>query len=134
MQDMGNSVETMRRPLGLVVVVVGPRTLNNRQAIVAALDKAHKHKPIGTVVHGGTPGPELMAAEWALSRGLQAICCAADWVTLQELAAIDRNRRMIRDYRPGGVIIFPGTLFGDDLEAYAGASKVPVWKPWIPWR
>lgn len=45
MQDMGNSVETMRRPLGLVVVVVGPRTLKNREAILAALDKAHKKAP-----------------------------------------------------------------------------------------
>lgn len=119
---------------GLVVVVVGPRTLKNREAILAALDKANRHKPIGTVVHGGTPGPELISADWASARGLQALCCAADWVTHQELGAIERNRRMIRDYRPDGVIIFPGTLFGDDLEAFAGASKVPVWKPWIPLR
>lgn len=134
MEDWSDALGAVQRPPGMVVVVVGPRTLKNREAIVAALDKAHKRKPISTVVHGGTPGPELIAAEWALARRLQAVCCAADWVTHQELAAIDRNRRMIRDFRPGGVIIFPGTLFGDDLEAYAGASNVPVWKPWIPWR
>jgi hypothetical protein len=119
---------------GLLVVVVGPRSLKNKGAVLATLEKAHRHKPFRAIVHGGTPGPELIAAEWALAQGLQAICCAADWVTHQELGAIERNRRMIRDYRPDGVIIYPGTLFGDDLEAFAGASKVPVWKPWVPWK
>jgi hypothetical protein len=33
---------------------------------------------------------------------------------------------LVGGLKPGGAIIFLGTLFGDDLEAYAGASKVPV--------
>ena len=36
-----------------------------------------------------------------------------------------------QDYEPDGVIIFPGTLFGDDLAARAGAAKIPVWRPHV---
>ncbi|MBL8388187.1 MAG: DUF2493 domain-containing protein [Hydrogenophaga sp.] len=115
----------------LSVVVVGPRTLVRRAPVLAVLEKAHQHKRIARVIHGGTPGPELFAAQWAADLGLEAICCAADWVQHQELAAVDRNRRMIVDYEPDGVIIFPGTLFGDDLAARAGAAKIPVWRPHV---
>jgi len=113
----------------LSVVVVGPRTLGRRAPVVEVLEKAHSHKRIAKLIHGGTPGPELVAAQWAADHGLAVICCAADWVQHQELAAIDRNRRMIVDYEPDGVVIFPGTMFGDDLAARAGAAKIPVWRP-----
>ena len=35
---MGDSLGTVRPPPGILVVVVGPRTLKNREAILAALD------------------------------------------------------------------------------------------------
>lgn len=112
-------------------VVVGPRTLSRRAPVLAVLEKANQHKRIARVIHGGSPGPELYAAQWAVELGLEAICCAADWVLHQELAAVDRNRRMIVDYHPDGVIIFPGTLFGYDLAARAGTAKIPVWRPHV---
>jgi hypothetical protein len=111
----------------LVIVVVGPRTITRKGPVLDVLERAHRHKPIGTIVHGATPGPELMAAQWASDKGIRAMCCAADWAALQEIAILDRNRRMIVDYCPDGVIIFPGAIFGEDLAARAGAAKIPVW-------
>lgn len=121
----------VRKDSDLSVVVVGPRTLSRRAPVLAVLEKAHLHKRIAKVIHGGTPGPELMAAQWASDLGLEVVCCAADWVLHQELAGINRNMRMIVDYSPDGVIIFPGPLFGEDLAARAGAAKIPVWRPWV---
>lgn len=124
----------VRKDSDLSVVVVGPRTLSRRAPVLVVLEKAHQHKRIARVIHGGTPGPELVAAQWAADQGLEVVCCAADWVLHQELAGINRNMRMIVDYEPDGVIIFPGTLFGDDLAARAGAAKIPVWRPWVQER
>lgn len=114
---------------GLTIVVVGPRTLKGREAVLRLLERVHRHKSIAALVHGGTPGPELFAAQWAAEKGLRVACCAADWVTHQELGAVERNRRMIEHYQPDGVIVFSGAVFGDDLAARAGAAKIPVMRP-----
>jgi YspA, cpYpsA-related SLOG family len=95
-------------------------------------ERVNRHKPIAALVHGGTPGPELFAAQWAAEKGLRVACCAADWVTHQELGAVERNRRMIEYYQPDGVIVFLGAVFGDDLAARAGAAKIPVMRPVFP--
>lgn len=96
------------------------------------MDLAHRHKPIATIVHGGTPGAEQMAEEWALRHGLQVVICRGDWLRDEEIAVIRRNARMIADHQPDGVIIFPGAVFGGDLAARAGAARVGVWHPRLP--
>jgi hypothetical protein len=118
----------------LIVVVVGGRTFNKRVAVWSAMDRAHRHKPIAKVVHGGTPGAEQLAGEWATRLGLQVEVCAGDWLRHQEIAVLQRNGRMIEEYHPDGVIIFPGAIFGDDLAARAGAARIGVWHPSAPLR
>lgn len=118
----------------LVVVVVGPRTFTNRVAVWSTMDRAHRHKPIGTVVHGGTPGVEQLAGEWATRIGLRVEVCRGDWLKDEEIAILQRNGRMLQEHRPDGVIIFPGAIFGDDLAARAGAERIAVWKPQVSLR
>lgn len=115
----------------LTVVVNGSRELRDRGAVWRAMDLAHRHKPIAVVIHGGTPGAELLAAEWADRLGLRFVACPADWERDQETAALKRHKRMIEDFNPDGVIIFPGAIFGDDLAGRAGAHRIPVWWPTI---
>lgn len=112
--------------------MVGPRTIKGRHVVLGLLERVNRHKSIAALVHGGTPGPELFAAQWAAEKGLRVACCAADWVTHQELGAVERNRRMIEHYQPDGVIVFSGAVFGDDLAARAGAAKIPVMRPAFP--
>jgi hypothetical protein len=118
----------------LVVVVIGGRTCTNRVAIWGALDRAHRHKPIGTVIHGGTPGAEQLAGEWAKRIGLQVVICRGNWVQDEEIAVLKRNGRMLEEHHPDGVIIFPGAVYGDDLAARAGAARVGVWQPFLSRR
>lgn len=118
----------------LVVVVVGPRTITNKVAVWSVLDRAHRHKPIATVVHGGTPGVEQLAGEWATRIGLRVEVCRGDWVRDEEIAVIQRNGRLLHEYRPDGVIIFPGAIFGNDLAARAGAERIAVWHPRVSQR
>ncbi|OGB27982.1 MAG: hypothetical protein A3I16_04850 [Burkholderiales bacterium RIFCSPLOWO2_02_FULL_66_35] len=137
MTQGGPSLFMAPRPvkaLDLVVVVAGPRVFKNRAVVWQVMDLAHRHKRISTVVHGGTPGTEQLAAEWAERIGLSVTCCPADWAHDQEVAPLRQHLRMIEEYKPDGVIIFPGTLFGDDLAARAGSHKIPVWFPKVPQR
>lgn len=115
----------------LVLLVVGGRTFVNRVAVWSTLDRAHRHKPIATLVHGGTPGAESLAGEWALRLGLQVEVCRGEWARDEELAVIRRNARMIEVYHPDGVIIFPDTAYGSDLAARAGAARIGVWYPHV---
>lgn len=119
----------IRKDRDLTVVVVGGRDLRSRRLVWQALERAHRHKSITVLVHGGTPGAEELAAEWAYSKGIKVIACPADWARDQEVAALKRHKRMIEEFDPDGVIIFPGAVFGDDLAARAGAVRVPVWRP-----
>lgn len=118
----------------LVVVVVGPRTITNKVAVWGVLDRAHRHKPISTIVHGGTLGVELLAGEWASRLGLRVEICRPDWLRDEEIAILQRNRRMVEEHRPDGVIVFPGAIFGEDLAAHAGASRIAVWRPRVSHR
>jgi len=120
---------TRAKLFDLVVAVVGGRSFSDRVAVWGAMDRAHRFKPIAKVVHGATPGAEMLAAEWALRLGLQVVECRGEWVRDEELAVLQRNRRMIVEHRPDGVIIFPGPVFGDDLAARARAARIGVWHP-----
>lgn len=73
-----------RKEQGLTVVVVGSRELRSRRIVLQAMERAHRHKSIAVLVHGGTPGAEELAAEWALSKGINVIACPADWASDQE--------------------------------------------------
>lgn len=55
------------------------------------------------------------------------IACPAEWASDQEVSALKRHKRMIEEFDPDGVIIFPGTVFGDDLAARTAVARVPVW-------
>lgn len=118
----------------LVVVVVGGRTFVNRVAVWSSLDRAHRHKPIATLIHGGTPGAEELSGEWALRLGLRVEVCRGDWARDEELAVIRRNCRMMEIYKPDGIIIFPGAVDCDDLVARAGAARIAVWQPTVSLR
>lgn len=125
-----------RRPKDsdLVVVVVGPRTITSKAVVWAVLDRARRHKSIAALVHGGTPGVEQLAGEWAARLGLRIEICRGDWVRDEEIAVLQRNARMLLEFHPDGVIIFPGALFGDDLEARAKAARIAVWRPRLSLR
>ena len=118
----------------LVLVVVGPRTITSKAAVWGVLDRAHRHKPISTIVHGGTLGVELLAGEWASRLGMRVEICRPDWLRDEEIAILQRNRRMLEEHRPDGVIVFPGAIFGDDLAAHAGALRIAVWRPSLKLR
>lgn len=119
----------IRKDADLTVVVVGDRELRSRRIVWEAMERAHRRKSIAVLVHGGTPGAEELAAEWARIKWIRVISCVADWAKDQEFAVLLRHKRMIEEFDPDGLNIFSGAVFGDDLAARAGAARVPVWHP-----
>jgi hypothetical protein len=68
----------IRKDQGLTVVVVGGREVRSQRIVWSAMERAHRHKGIAVLFHGGTPGAEELAAEWACSKGIRVIACPAD--------------------------------------------------------
>lgn len=111
------------------VIVCGGRDFNDERAVFNALDKAHSHKPISMVIHGGARGADLLAGEWAESRGIISARVDALWDAHGKAAGPRRNRAML-DLFPEGIIAFPGGRGTADMVAAAREAGVKVWQPY----
>lgn len=113
----------------LVLIVAGGSEFRDKVFVWGSLDMAHRKRTILRIVHGNIPGAELLAAEWAERVGVESVAFPADWRRLEETAGMRRNAQVLIAHKPDGVIIFPGSVFGDDLARRAAAACVPVWSP-----
>lgn len=116
----------------MILLVCGGRAYSDRAAVYAALDRAHAHRPITLLVHGGASGADSLSAEWARERGVR---CRAftiskhEWRVHGRAAGPMRNARMLAEARPDGVVAFPGGAGTADMVRQARAAGVPVWTP-----
>ena len=94
------------------VIVCGGRDYTDRDAVFAALDKAHAKRPFCLVVHGAS-GAGLLSGVWAYERGVMAgeAICGDPMAT-----------------EPDGVIAFPGAPAA--LLEKAREAGVKVWCPY----
>lgn len=94
------------------VIVCGGRDYHDRDAVFAALDKAHEKRSFSMVVHDDR-GAGLLAGVWAQEHGVLS-------------ARLFSGKVFAAD--PGGVIAFPGApvSFLDD----ARDAGVKVWCPY----
>lgn len=111
------------------VIVCGGRDFDDRNAVFNALDKAHGHKPISMVIHGGARGADTLAGQWADARGILSAQVEALWDAHGKAAGPRRNRAMLSLF-PDGVIGFPGGRGTSDMVAAARAAGVKVWCPY----
>ena len=111
------------------VIVCGGRDYNDREAVFAALDKAHAKRPFSMVIHGGARGADTLAGQWAESRGIFSARVDALWDAHGKAAGPRRNRAMLT-LLPEGLVAFLGGRGTADMVAAARATGVKVWCPY----
>jgi predicted Rossmann-fold nucleotide-binding protein len=117
-----------RQETAHVVIVCGGRNYADRARVFAALDRAHAKRSITLLVHGGAPGADTLAGEWAKARGVWVEVFEANWRELGPKAGPERNARMVAA-GAHGCIAFPGGRGTADNVKRCEAAGIPVWRP-----
>ena len=114
-------------PNGTLVAIAGGKTVSDPGAVFRSLDKARAKYADMVLVHGGGPGVERIAAQWAERNGVHQVVCKPDWNAHGRAAPFRRNDDLL-NLLPRGVIAFPGNGITDNLVDKAKAMGIPVMK------
>ena len=118
--------ETMAHmPQGTLVAIAGGRDIANPAAVIERLDKVRAKYADMVLVHGGGPGVEKIAAQWAERNGVHQVVCKPDWDRHGRAAPFRRNDELL-NLLPKGVIAFPGTGITENLVDKARQLGIPV--------
>ena len=112
-------------PQGTLVAIAGGRDVANPAAVIARLDMARAKYADIILVHGGGPGVERIAAQWADRNGVHQIVCKPDWNRHGRAAPFRRNDELL-NLLPKGVIAFPGNGITENLVDKARQLGIPV--------
>ena len=112
-------------PEGTLVAVAGGKQVANPDAVIARLDKAKEKYADLILVHGGGPGIERIAAQWAERNGVHQVVCKPDWNAHGRAAPFRRNDELL-NLLPKGVLAFPGSGITDNLVDKAVKLGIPV--------
>lgn len=114
------------------VIVSGSTEFRDMERVAQALDKLLERKHLTGIIHGITPGAEMLADDWAGSRGIPITRCTLDRAMPTEQAVPVRNAKMLRLQPTGVVILATDRHSAADLITQARAANVPVWAPYLP--
>ena len=89
------------------------------------LVRSSTSRPI-TIIQGEQRGADLLAKEWAESRGIKVEGYPADWEKHKKAAGPIRNKQMIDEGKPHLVIAFPGGNGTKNMVALAKRYGIPV--------
>jgi hypothetical protein len=107
--------ETTCTPLKpLRVLVTGGRFYADTFTVYEALSKIN----IGLLIHGGAPGADSLAADYAESKGIPQRpfdVTREEWHRLGKKAGPLRNQRMLDEGKPDLVVAFPGSRGTADM-------------------
>ena len=112
-------------PEGTLVAVTGGKHVENPDAVIARLEKTKAKYDDLVLVHGGGPGVERIAAQWAERNAVHQVVCKPDWNAHGRAAPFRRNDELLK-LLPKGVIAFPGSGITDNLVDKARALGIPV--------
>ena len=114
-------------PQGTLVAIAGGKDIADPAAVIARLDMARAKYADMILVHGGGPGVERIAAQWAERNGVHQIVCKPDWDRHGRAAPFRRNEELL-NLLPKGVIAFPGSGITENLVDKARQLGIPVLK------
>ena len=66
-------------PQGTLVAIAGGKNVSDAGAVINRLDKAKAKYADIILVHGGGPGVERIAAQWAERNGVHQVVCKPNW-------------------------------------------------------
>ena len=114
-------------PEGTLVAITGGKHVADADAIFCHLDKVRAKYEDLVLVHGGGPGVEKLAAQWAERNGVHQVVCKPDWNRHGRAAPFRRNDELL-NLLPKGVLAFPGSGITDNLVDKATSMGIPVHK------
>ena len=112
-------------PEGTLVAITGGKEVRDAGAVFARLDQTKAKYDDIVLVHGGGPGVERIAAQWAERNGVHQVVCKPDWNAHGRAAPFRRNDALL-DLLPKGVLAFPGSGITDNLVDKAVKLGIPV--------
>lgn len=112
------------------ILVCGGRDYNDANGVYNALDRLHAKKRITCVIQGGASGADMLAWGWAKAYGVPVEEYKAEWEKYGKRAGPLRNKRMLDEGKPDGVVAFPGGRGTADMVAQAEVIGLKVWKPY----
>jgi len=94
------------------ILVTGDRNWTDEQTILAALVglKAREGTAV-TIIHGAARGADTIAGRIAKELGFDVEAYPADWNKYGKAAGPIRNKQMLREGKPQGVLAFHDDLF-----------------------
>lgn len=114
------------------VLVCGGRDYADRKHLSETLDvilKQSDRAPYDVLIHGGAPGADMLANDWAQGKLVQVRMFTADWHRLGKAAGPIRNQQMLDEGKPDLVVAFPGGKGTADMVARAEKAGVRVVRP-----
>lgn len=111
---------------GARVLVIGGRDYRDEGRCFAELDRLNAEHKFAVIIHGGAPGADKLANDWAVSRSIPVEVFPAEWSKLGHSAGPLRNAQMLKDGRPTLVVAFPGGKGTRDLVRRATHKGLPV--------
>ena len=112
-------------PEGTLVAITGGKEVRDPGAVFARLDQTRAKYDDIILLHGGGPGVERIAAQWAERNGVHQVVCKPDWDRHGRAAPFRRNDELL-NLLPKGVIAFPGSGITDNLVDKARKLGIPV--------
>ena len=112
-------------PQGTLVAIAGGKDVTDPGAVFDRLDKVRAKYADMVLVHGGGPGVEKIAAQWAEKNGVHQVVCKPDWDRHGRAAPFRRNDELL-NLLPKGVIAFPGSGITENLVDKARQLGIPV--------
>lgn len=111
------------------LLVCGGRDFADKDRLHHALDFLDARRAVAVLIHGAAPGADILARDWAIARGIPHEPYPADWGAHGRAAGPIRNKRMLDEGRPDGVVAFPGGRGTQNMVKQAMAAGIKVWTP-----
>lgn len=109
------------------IIVTGGRDFVDKDYVFKILSQIHSITPITELVHGGAPGADSLAGQWAIANQIPCTVFKADWKQFGGEAGPKRNRQMA-EYGADCVIAFPGGRGTADMIRKATKANINVRK------
>ena len=112
------------------IVIAGSRACVDPAVVDRAISASPWAGKVTCVVEGGARGVDELARRWAEERNVAVVSVLAEWDKYGRAAGPIRNRRMLRDHAPDGVVvIWDGRTHGSaSMIREAKNAKVPVFE------
>lgn len=109
------------------VLVCGGRYFTDENAAWNAISSVEdEYGEFTEIIHGGAPGADALAGDFARRRRAKEIVFRANWKKHGPAAGPIRNQRMIDEGQPALVIALPGGRGTADMVRRARAHGLPV--------